>query len=532
MSRPHSPVWRIASLLIACLCLMPVLVVSVSLLHPDLTVWAHIAEYVLPDLLVNTASLLLGVSALTLCIGVGLAWLVSVCDFPGRRAFAWMLALPMALPAYVAAFADVGMLDFTGTLQTWLRATFDWQGQLPPVRSRAGVICVFSLSLYPYVYLLSRQAFSTQGKRALEAAQSLGYSPWQGFWRIALPAARPWIAGGLLLVWMETLADFGTVSVFNFDTFTTAIYKSWFALFSMQAASQLSALLVLLVLLLAGAESWLRRRRKFTGGGKNAASHYQLHGWRAAAAFSACCLTLLLAFFLPVAQLLAWALQTRDSVDARYLGFIGHSVLLAGGSALAACAFALILARTARLYPGNGTQLMTKLATLGYAIPGSVLAVGIFIPVAWLDTQIASLSQTGGSSAQMFLRGSVLVMMLAFVIRFLAVAYHPVDSAMQRISQNHEDAARILGLSGLRLFHRLHWGMLKGGLFTAVLMVFVDVMKEMPITLMLRPFGWDTLSVRIFEMTSEGMWENAATPALALIIAGLLPVILLGRQHQ
>jgi iron(III) transport system permease protein len=231
MSRPHSPVWRIASLLIACLCLMPVLVVSNSLLHPDLTVWAHIAEYVLPDLLVNTASLLLGVSALTLCIGVGLAWLVSVCDFPGRRAFAWMLALPMALPAYVAAFADVGMLDFTGTLQTWLRATFDWQGQLPPVRSRAGVICVFSLSLYPYVYLLSRQAFSTQGKRALEAAQSLGYSPWQGFWRIALPAARPWIAGGLLLVWMETLADFGTVSVFNFDTFTTAIYKSWFALF-------------------------------------------------------------------------------------------------------------------------------------------------------------------------------------------------------------------------------------------------------------------------------------------------------------
>lgn len=532
MSRPHSLHWGFASFLVAALCLTPIMVVVVSLLHPDIAVWQHIAAYVLPDLLVNTSILLAGVSALTLLLGVGLAWLVSTCEFPGRKNFAWMLALPLALPAYVAAFADLGMLDYTGTLQTWLRASLGWQGSLPALRSRWGVIVVLSLAFYPYVYLLARQAFVTQGRRAVEVAQSLGYSPWKGFWQVALPSARPWIAGGLLLVWMETLADFGTVSVFNFDTFTTAIYKSWFALFSMPAAAQLSALLVILVLVLAAGEAWARRRQKYTATAQTATGLYPLRGWRAGAAVLAATLTLAFAFVLPVVQLLIWASQSLDSIDARYYDFVSNSLRLALGCAVLSCLCALILARAARLYPSLKMQVLVKLSTLGYAIPGSVLAVGIFIPVAWLDNQLIALAKSWDVSLQLFLRGSVAVMILALTVRFLAVAYHPVEAAMQRISRSHEDAAQILGLAGWRLFRQLHWGMLKGGLFTAALMVFVDVMKEIPITLMLRPFGWETLSVRIFEMTSEGMWENAALPALALLVVGLLPVIILGRQHH
>ncbi|WP_338848819.1 iron ABC transporter permease [Massilia sp. W12] len=530
----HSSVWRNASLLVAALCLTPLLVLLGALARPDGAIWAHLSAHVLPDLLSNTAWLLAGVSLFTLTLGVGLAWLVAVCDFPGRRFFSWALALPLALPAYVAAFAAVGMLDFTGPLQTWLRDELGWQGGLPPIRSRAGVALVLAFSFYPYIYLLARQAFASQGRRALEVGQSLGLGPWRGFWHIALPAARPWIAGGLLLVWMETLADFGAVSVFNYDTFTTAIYKSWFAMFSMQAAAQLASLLVLLVLLLAASESWARRRRAYHASGKSGALRYPLHGARAWLAQAACVLVLLLAFVAPILQLLFWAWQNREGVDERFWSFVGNSLLAAAGAALAAASAALVLARAARLHQAFGMQLLIKAATLGYAIPGAVLAVGIFIPIAWLDGRLIEAAQALGwqVSAQGFLRGSILVLLLAFVVRFLAVAFHPVDGAMQRITRNQEDAARSLGLSGLALLRRLHWGMLKGGLFTALLMVFVDVMKEMPITLMLRPFGWETLSVRVFQMTSEGMWESAAAPALALVAAGLLPVILLGRQEE
>ncbi len=530
--RHHSTIWRNASLLLALVCLTPLMVLLGALLKPDNAIWAHLVAHVLPELLTNSALLLLGVSACTLLFGVGLAWLVAVCEFPGRSFFSWALALPLALPAYVAAFADVGMLDYTGALQTWLREELGWQGALPSIRSRTGVILVLSLAFYPYVYLLARQAFATQGRRALEVGQSLGLGPWRGFWRIALPAARPWIAGGLLLVWMETLADFGAVSVFNYDTFTTAIYKSWFSLFSMQAAAQLASLLVLFVLLLVGSEAYARRNRAYHASGKSGALRYALHGWRGVAASSAAALVFLLAFAAPLGQLLVWAWQGRDAFDASYWGFVFNSVLVAGAAALLAAFAALILARTARLHRSPAMQLLIKSSTLGYAIPGAVLAVGLFIPVAWLDGQLLAAAQALGWQSPLVLRGSIVVLLLAFLVRFLAVAFHPVEGAMQRVTQNQEDAARGLGLSGLSLLRRLYWGMLKHGLFTALLMVFVDVMKEMPITLMLRPFGWETLSIRVFQMTSEGMWESAAAPALALVAVGLLPVILLGRQQE
>lgn len=528
----HLP-WRGTSLLISLVTLIPLLVVISSFLRPEPALWQHLLQYVLPELASNTLWLLLGVGAGTMVLGVGLGWLVAVCEFPGRRVFSWALMLPLALPAYVSAFAAIGIFDFTGPIQSAMRAAGLPFG-LPPIRSRGGVILVLTLSFYPYVYLLARNAFLTQGRRALEVGQSLGLSAWAGFFKIALPTARPWLFGGLLLVIMETLADFGTVSVFNYDTFTTAIYKAWFGMFSMAAAAQLASILVIIVLLLAVAEQFWQNNRRYHATGKSALRRYILHGKAKWAACALATLVLLLAFVLPVVQLLFWCVEVFASdFDSRYPGFVWHSVLLSAMAALLVVACALVLAHTLRITHDWPTRLGIRVATLGYAIPGTVLAVGIFIPVAWLDNQLLPLAQQWfGVSASTLLRGTLVVMLLAYLARFLAAGFNPVDTAMQRITRSQIEAAQSMGYSGWRLFRALHWGMLRGGLQSGALLVFVDVMKEMPITLMTRPFGWDTLAVRVFEMTSEGQWDRAALPAMALVLAGLLPVILLSRHDE
>ncbi|GLS06302.1 iron ABC transporter permease [Chitiniphilus shinanonensis] len=524
--------WRgvAISLPIALLTLIPLLVVLASFLSPQPEIWAHLAQYVLPGVLRNTLLLIIGVGLGVLGLGVSLAWLTAMCEFPGRRFFAWALMLPLAMPAYVLAFVMVGLLDFTGPVQTWLRAAFGGSAWFPPIRSSGGVVLVLSLAFYPYVYLLARNAFATQGRRALEAAQMLGVSRRAAFWRVAIPMARPWIVGGLTLALMETLADFGAVSVFNFDTFTTAIYKAWFALFNLPAASQLASLLVLFVLALAVVEQRVRGERLYharAGGGERIA----LRGTARWGAVAWCALVLLVAFVVPLIQLGHWVTQVwADDFDERYPAFIGRSVLLAALETLLVAALALALAYARRRYRDGGTRWLVRLATLGYAVPGTVLAVGVFIPIAWLDNLLLAIFQPLGFEGFQVFKGTVAVMLLALAARFLAVGFQPVDSGMQRITRNQEEAARSLGLRSRQVLLRLHLPLLRGGLFTALLMVFVDVMKEMPITLMTRAFGWDTLAVRVFEMTSEGMWDRAALPALFIVLAGLLPVLLLTRH--
>jgi len=524
----------LAAGLVSMLTLIPLVVVLASFLTPQPEIWKHLAQYVLPDLFLNTLWLLLGVAVGTGLLGVSLAWLTAVCEFPGRRFFAWALVLPLAIPAYVTAFVSIGLLDFTGPLQTLLRDWFGSSAWFPRIRSTGGVILVMSIALFPYVYLLARNAFLTQGKRSLEVGQSLGLSRWQGFYKIALPMARPWIAGGILLALMEAMADFGTVSVFNYDAFTTAIYKAWFGLFSLSAASQLASILVLLVLMLALGEHFLRGDKRYNVIGKSNQSKIHL-GRRSR--WLACCYAsavLAVAFVIPVAQLLVWSVQVfATDFDARYPAFVWHSILLSGMAAVLVVAAALILAFALRLYKDWPTMFFARLSTLGYAIPGTVLAVGIFIPVAWLDNQmLAFLKPWLDIKDSSILRGTLVVMLLAYVARFLAPGFNAIDSAMQRITLNHEDAARSMGVTGPALFRQVYFPLLRGGIVSAGLLVFVDVMKEMPITLMTRPFGWDTLSVRIFEMTSEGQWDRAALPAMALVLAGLIPVILLTRQSE
>lgn len=530
----HPALNYLPALLIALVTLLPVGVVLSSLLQPAGDVWQHLIDNVLTELVSNTLWLMLGVGLCSAILGVSLAWLTAACNFPGRRFFSWAMMLPLAMPTYVLAFTLIGLLEFTGPLQTWLRG-FGAIGWFPNIRSRGGVILVMSLALYPYVYLLCRNAFLTQGRRLLEVAQSLGYSSRRGFWLLALPMARPWIIGGISLVQMETLADFGTVATFNYDTFTTGIYKAWYSMFSLPAASQLASILLLLALLLMLGELRLRHGRQYNATGRGeAALPLQLQGWRAWAASSWCLLVLACAFVIPLLQLGWWAWQVAATdLDQRYLLFIGHSLLLAGLAALLITAASLVLAYLARHNRHWSMTLLTRLATLGYAVPGAVLAVGAFIPVAWIDNVLIDWSRQwlANPPTQIF-KGTLFAMLLAYMARFLAVGFQPVETSLQRITPNQEYAARSLGMSGLGLLRRLHLPMLRGGLMTGLLLVFVDVMKEMPITLMTRPFGWDTLAIRVFEMTSEGEWQRAALPSVALVLVGLLPVILLMRNSE
>jgi len=519
---------RLAVWAVAALAALPLVVVLSSLAQPEGAIWAHLGEHVLPELLATTAKLIAGVFVGVLLLGVSLAWLTAVYEFPGRRFFSWALMLPLAMPAYVLAFVQVGLLDFTGPVQTALRGWFGADLRLPEIRSLAGAIVILSLSFYPYVFLLARNAFASQGQRALEVAQSLGLTPAQGFWRVAIPLARPWIAAGVLLAMMETLADFGAVYVFGVDTFTTAIYKAWFALFSLPAATQLASLLVLLALALMSAEQWQRGWRRYTPAGRSqVVRRRRLRGWAAAGACGFAALVLAAAFVVPVVQLLVWAVRVapRD-LDERYPLFIGHSLLLAGLTAALVVVLAVVVGYGERRMRDRATALAARIASVGYAIPGTVLAVGVFVPIAWLDNWLIAVF---GLETGAVLKGTVAVMLLALAARFLAVGLQPVTSGLNRVSEHQEQAARSLGASGFSLVRRLHLPLLRGSLLTAALLAFVDVMKEMPITLMTRPFGWDTLAVRVFEMTSEGEWERAALPAVVLVLVGLLPVILLTR---
>jgi iron(III) transport system permease protein len=527
-----------SSILAALLCLpalVPLIVIVIALLSPEVEIWSHLARYVLPQVVANTITLVIGVALLAGTLGTSLAWLTAMCEFPGRRFFDWVLLLPLAIPAYVLAFVAIAFLDYAGPLQTWLRSNFGSASWVPPIRSTGGVIVVLSLALYPYVYLLARNAFLTQGRRAIEAAQSLGHSPMSASWRVALPMARPWIAAGVALVCMETLADFGAVSVFNYNTFTTAIYRAWFGMFSVHAALELSALLMLFVLAALIVDRRSRADLRFTSTRDMGRSSPRLHLSRSlrwvVAGYAA--FIFLIAFALPVAQLLWWTVSraARD-LDARYWGFIAHSVGLATSAAIVIVGASLVLAYLLRRPHTRFIRGVVRLATMGYAVPGTVLAVGILVPLVMLNNALQDLLRSwfGASAPTLLLQGTLLAVLLAYMARFLAVGFNPIESGLQRVTPSLDEAAIGLGISGSELIRKVHVPLLRTSLASAATLVFVDVMKEMPITLITRPFGWDTLAVRIFNMTSIGEWERAALPAIAIVAVGLIPVAMLTRR--
>ena len=528
--------WVAVPVAVAALVAVPVLVVAVHVLVPAGEVWRHLVDTVLWRYVSNTLWLAVGVGVGTLVIGTGTAWLCSMCRFPGRGLFEWALLLPLAVPTYAIAFTYAGLFEFAGPVQTGLREMFGWGRDdywFPAPRSLGGAIVVMSLVLYPYVYLLARAAFLGQSVCALEIGRTLGRGPWRSFTDIALPLARPALAGGVALALMEALGDFGTVQYYGVDTFTTGIYRTWFALGDVGAAAQLSAVLLLFVGAVIALEQWSRGQARFhhTSARYRPLPAYRLAGARGALAALACLAPVALGFAVPAAQLLAWTVQTwAESLDVRFLVLARNSLLLAAGTALLAVVVATAVAYAVRLGAGPVGRAAARAAGLGYAVPGSVIAVGVLVPFAWLDNSIDALARDVlGVSTGLLLTGGVAALVFAYLVRFLAVALNAVNAALAKVTPSMDAAARTLGRSPGGVLWQVHVPIIRAGLLSAGLLAFVDVLKELPATLIMRPFNFNTLAVRAWELASDELLAQSASAALAIVAVGVLPVILLSR---
>lgn len=530
----HLDRWHIIVLLVALLCATPVVTVFSYVFQPAGDVWQHLVDTVLYDYVSNSLILVIGVSFGTLTIGITCAWLTSVFEFPGRRLFQWMLLLPMAMPAYIIAYTYTGMMDFSGPIQTLLRDWFGWSyGDywFPEIRSLWGAASMLSLVLYPYVYLLARAAFLEQSVVALEASRSLGAGPWRGFFRVALPMARPAIITGLSLALMETLADYGTVQYFGISTFTTGIFRTWFGLGDSGAAAQLSAMLLVFIFILIGVERLSRKQARYHHISNRDKPHprFRLSRRRAWLATLACLMPLLWGFILPVLQLGQWAVETYDDmVDSEFFELAYHSLLLAAAAAVLALVLALLMGYGQRLRNTWLVRGAVRIASMGYAIPATVIAVGVMLPLAWLDDNIDAWARhTFDVSTGLLFSGTLFALMFAYMVRFLAVSIGTVEAALGKIKLSMDDAARSLGLRPMQVLRQIHMPIMRGSLLTAVLLVFVDVLKELPATLILRPFNFNTLAVRAFELASDERLADASTAALSIVLTGIIPVIIL-----
>lgn len=528
--------WSWLSLAIAGVLSVPIAVVLGHLFLGAGEVWQHLARTVLGRYVANSAVLGAGVAVGTGAIGIGTAWLVAACDFPGRRGFEWALLLPLAVPAYLMAYVYTELLEFYGPVQTGLRGVFGWEyGDywFPEVRSLGGAIAMLALVLYPYVYLLCRVAFLEQAAVTLEASRSLGLGPWRSFWRVALPLARPAAMAGLALVLMETLSDFGTVQFFGVDTFTTGIYRTWFGLGDRAAAAQLAAVLLLAAFALVALERRSRGRAQYAiVRDRRPCAPHRLSGWRAAGAIAACAVPLGLGFLLPAGILVQLAASRWRSLRAgEFWEYARHSGILAIVAAALAVLLALVLAYGVRLQPDWALRLSARVASLGYAVPGSVVAVGVLMPLGAIDNAIdAGARQWLGVSTGLLLSGTIAAVTFAYLVRFLSVSFSTVEASLGKIEPSLDCAARSLGCNARQMLLRVHAPLAAGGLLTAGLLVFVDVMKELPATLIIRPFNFDTLAVRVYQLASDERLAEAAAPALAIVAVGLLPTLLLSWQ--
>jgi iron(III) transport system permease protein len=514
---------------------LPVLAVMLSWVTLDgisLPILQEMLRTVLPEYALTSLLLCLAVAGGVALVGVATASAVTLFEFPGRRIFAWALLLPLAMPAYVVAYAYTDFLQYAGPLQSWLRASFGLQGRLlPEIRSLGGAVLIFTVTLYPYVYLLARTALSERAVHLMEAARLLGAPLRRRIREVALPLARPAVAAGVALALMETLADFGVSSYFGIQTFTAGIYKAWLAMDNRLAAAQLATALLLVVAVLLRIENQAQKRMRFAGSrgagagtGAADAAPTRLRGRRAALAWAVCAVPIALGFVLPVLFMLRPLVAGWGELPWRqFVGWSINSVGLAGLSAALATAMALGLSLALRLRPHGLTRAAGQMASLGYAVPGAVIVVGLLLPVGWLQ---ATAPQT---AVGYWVTATVLGIVWAYLVRFTAVALQSVQSGYSRIPISFDDSARMLGVTGAALLAKVHWPLLQRSVGAAALLVFVDVMKELPATLVLRPFNSDTLAVVTYQLARDERLGEAALPALTLVLVGLLPVLLLGR---
>jgi iron(III) transport system permease protein len=522
-----------AVLLIAGMVATPILVVLGHIFGSSGASWQHLAQTVLLDYLLNSLGLMVGVGLGTVLIGVGTAWCITFCRFPGQRCFEWALLLPLAVPAYVLAYTYTDFLDVAGPVQTLLRDRLGLTVQqywFPEIRSLGGAITMLTLALYPYIYMLTKVAFLEQAQNTLEASRALGSKPWNSFWAIALPLARPSIIAGLSLVLMETLSDFGTVQYFSVNTFTTGIYRTWAGMGDPEASTQLAAMLLLGILWLILLEQWSRgKARYYQSGGQHESAHYVLQGPKAWLVSLFCLLPLGLGFLLPALLLASMTLSYASATfDTEFWDFASHSLSLSIVSAVITVVLAVTLAYSIRLYPAKLLRTAARVAAMGYAIPGSVIAVGISIPLSWTANSVnRASSMLFGIQPGWVLSGTVGALIFAYVVRFLAISFNTVEASLSKIKPNLDDAARSLGCSPASTLIKVHAPLMWSGLLTAIVLAFVDVMKELPATLMIRPFNFDTLAVRVYRLASDERLAEASGPALAIVAVGLIPVLLL-----
>jgi len=528
-------VWTIGTVVMAVGVMAPILAVIYIGLTPGDDIWTHLASTVLPVYISTTLRLMLGVGIGTLVIGVGAAWLVSTCRFPGRRIFEWALLLPLAMPAYVIAYIYTDILEYAGPVQGFLRETFGWSTKreywFPEIRSLGGAVSMMTLVLYPYVYLLSRAAFMEQSVCVLEASRVLGRGPWKSFFSVALPLARPAIAIGVSLVLMETLNDFGTVDFFAVSTFTVGIYDVWLNMNNVAGAAQLAGVALFFVMFLVLTERFGRRNQRFhqTTSKYKALPGYKLTGWSRRLATLGCALLVIFGFALPSLFLGSYAITYfEEAANTDVMHYALNSVMLSSLTAVLALGIGIFMAYGARLRNEWIVKFMVRFASLGYAIPGSVLAVGVMLIMGTLDNGIDGfMRDTFGISTGLLFSGTIAAVTFGYLVRFLALSFGSVEASLNKITPSMDGAARSLGHGPFSTLKRIHIPLIRGSALTAAMLVFVDCMKELPMTVILRPFNFHTLATYVHQFASDEQLGAASLAALTIVGFGILPVIVL-----
>ncbi len=524
--------WVRITLGLAAVIALPLLIVFGNFITDGGETWQHILRNLLPTYVTNTLILMIGVSTLTFVMGVSTAWVTSVYHFPGRKFFRWALILPIALPAYISGFTWAGILDYASPVYVFMRNQWGLDtGQFLffNILSMPGAIIILSLAFYPYVYLITRAYFTRQSSSLLEVAASLGKSPASIFFQVALPMARPAIVAGVSLALMEVLNDYGVARYFGVDTFTTGIFTAWFAFSHPPAALKLSAYLMIFVLILILVEKFQRRKMRYDTQGHSyrPMQKKKLNKTGTWAAIMVCSLPFALGFLFPAMMLVYWSIKTVPMVvNYRFWELLGNSFLLAAMASAIVVSLAVFTAFTVRSFPSALVRLLAKIATLGYALPGAVVAIGILIPFLWLDSHLAVI---GGNTVRIALTGTWFALLYAYLVRFMAVGYNSIESGMEGIPQSLDEASRSMGMSHSKTLVKINIPLLTGSLISGALLVFIDVLKELPLTLILRPFNFDTLAIRAFEFASDERIAEAAPASLIIVLTGLIPVLLLNR---
>lgn len=526
--------WTAVAVVAAIAVVVPIAMLASSVLRPNTEVWSQQWRTRLPDELRTTAVLLAGVAVCTVVMGAGLAWLVAAYRFPGSRHLGWMLILPLAMPSYILGFLTLATMGRTGPIQDWWRARFGLDAWFPDVESLGGAIVTFSLVLYPYVYLLTRAALRDQAAGAYHAARTLGAGPTEAARRVVFPLVRPAIAAGAAVVMMETLTDFATVQYFGVDTVSVGVFRIWRGTYDRDAASEIASLVLAFALLAIAFERIARGRARFgqSGGAGAGMDPRRLTGWRAATATAVCGGVVAAAFIGPVVQLSIWAIREQTSdrgtpLLEQYPEYLWNSIRLALITVVICTLVAIVLTNAERFGRPRLTRVAARASAIGYAVPGPVVGIGVLLTVVALD---AALETVGLDLPGAVTTGSIVVLVYAYVVRFLAPGIAAVESGIGQVPEEMTASSRTLGASPTATMRRVHVPLAKASLATAAILVGVDALKELPIVLLLRPFGFDTLPIWVYNLASESRFQQAALPALSIVVVALIPVYVLSRQ--